>query len=431
MSISPPLIQNDTQIFDLIRQEEQRQLEGIELIASENFVSEQVRRAMGTVLTHKYAEGYPNKRYYGGCEYIDQIEQLAIDRLKALFGAVWANVQPHSGAQANAAVMLAVLQPGDTILGFNLAHGGHLTHGSPVNYSGKLYRPVFYGVEEDSGLIDMDKVAEAAEREKPKLIICGASAYSREWEYARFRRIADSVGALLMADIAHPAGLIAKGLLDNPLPHCHIITTTTHKTLRGPRGGAILMGQDFENPFGLTTPKGDLRMMSSLLDSGVFPGTQGGPLEHVIAAKAIAFGEALSDHFGQYCQQVKTNAQAMSAEFLHRGYHIVSGGTDNHLMLIDLRNKNISGKKAEEALGKADITVNKNMVPFDTRSPMITSGIRVGTPALTSRGVKQAQAAQVVDWIDRIIMQPDNEAEIAAVRREIHTAMAQYPLFTW
>lgn len=429
MSIKLSSIENDTQVFDLIQKEEKRQLEGVELIASENFVSEQVRRAMGTVLTHKYAEGYPGRRYYGGCEFVDQIEQVAIDRAKALFGAAWANVQPHSGAQANAAVMLAVLQPGDTILGFNLAHGGHLTHGSPVNYSGKLYRPVFYGVEEESGTIDMNKVAEIAAREKPKLIICGASAYSRDWDYKRFREIADAVGALLMADIAHPAGLIATGMLNNPLPHCHIITTTTHKTLRGPRGGMIMLGQDFENPFGLTTPKGELRMMSSVLDSGVFPGIQGGPLEHVIAAKAIAFGEALTDDFAFYCKQIAENARTMANAFIERNYAIVSGGTDNHLMLIDLRNKNISGKKAEEALGKADITVNKNMVPFDTRSPMITSGIRIGTPAITSRGLKPAHAAQIVEWIDRIIMQPENEAEIAAVRREVNLMMTTFPLF--
>jgi glycine hydroxymethyltransferase len=419
----------DTLIFDLIRREEQRQTVGIELIASENFVSEQVRAAMGTVLTHKYAEGYPGKRYYGGCEIVDEIEQIAIDRAKALFGACWANVQPHSGAQANAAVMLALLQPGDTLMGFNLAHGGHLTHGSPVNYSGKFYRIVPYGVEQETGMIDMNKVADIARAEKPKLIICGASAYARDWDYAQFRTIADSVGALLMADIAHPAGLIAKGLLNDPLPHCHVITTTTHKTLRGPRGGMILMGNDFDNPFGITTPKGEIRSMSNLFDAAVFPGTQGGPLEHVIAAKAVAYGEALSDSFAQYSQQVMQNAQVMAQALTQLDYHIVSGGTSNHLMLIDLRNKNITGKKAEEVLGKADITVNKNMVPFDTRSPFVTSGIRIGTPAMTTRGLDTQATLQVVEWIDRIIQNPDNEAIIAEVKQAVNDTMSQYPLF--
>lgn len=420
----------DHAIFDLIEQEHQRQLCGIELIASENFTSEQVRAAMGTVLTHKYAEGYPNKRYYGGCEVVDAIETLAIERAKQLFGVSWANVQPHSGAQANAAVMLAVLNPGDTIMGFNLAHGGHLTHGSPVNFSGKLYRPVFYGVAAD-GRIDMEQVAAIAQAERPKLLICGASAYSREWDYAQFRAIADSVGALLMADIAHPAGLIAAGLLDNPVPHCHIITTTTHKTLRGPRGGMIMLGSDFENPMGLKTPKGELRLMSSVLDSGVFPGTQGGPLEHVIAAKAIAYAEALSPNFALYGQQVQQNAQVLAHELLLRDYHIISGGTDNHLMLIDLQNKNISGKKAEEALGKADITVNKNMIPFDPRSPMVTSGIRIGVPAITTRGLNAEQMPQLAEWIDAALQHADNDAALSDLRSIIHQNMAKYPLFAW
>ncbi len=421
---------HDSIIFDLIRREEARQLQGIELIASENFVSEQVRAAMGTVLTHKYAEGYPGKRYYGGCEIVDEIEQLAIDRAKQLFGACWANVQPHSGAQANAAVMLALLQPGDTLMGFNLAHGGHLTHGSPVNFSGKFYKVVPYGVQPETGTIDMDKVADIAQQTRPKLIICGASAYARDWDYARFREIADSVGALLMADIAHPAGLIAKGLLLNPLPHCHVITTTTHKTLRGPRGGMILMGNDFDNPFGIKTPKGDIRPMSSILDSAVFPGTQGGPLEHVIAAKAVAYGEALSDRFTDYCQRTIENAQARAAELTRRDYHIVSGGTDNHLMLIDLRNKNITGKKAEEVLGKAHITVNKNMVPFDTRSPFVTSGIRIGTPAVTTRGLDTVAVVQIVAMIDRIISAPDDEQSLKAVGNEVYDMMQSYPLFS-
>jgi len=421
----------DSRIFDLIAQEENRQLRGIELIASENFVSEQVRAAMGTVLTHKYAEGYPQKRYYGGCEVVDEIEQLAIDRAKNLFGAAYVNVQPHSGAQANAAVMLATLKTGDTILGFDLSHGGHLTHGSPVNFSGTLYRPTFYGVEADTGRIDMNKVAAIALKERPKLIICGASAYARDWDYAAFRAIADKVGALLMADIAHPAGLIAKGILNNPMPHCHIVTTTTHKTLRGPRGGMIMMGQDFANPFGKTDRKGNLRPMSALLNSGVFPGTQGGPLEHVIAAKAVAYGEALSDEFTSYAQKVCVNAQVMAKAFVERGYNIISNGTDNHLMLIDLRNKKISGKKAERVLGLADITVNKNMVPFDTRSPFVTSGIRVGTPAVTTRGMNGEQMVQIVDWIDQVLSNANNETLIARVRKEVNAAMEAYPLFTW
>lgn len=422
-------MQRDEQIFQIIQKEKKRQTEGIELIASENFVSEQVMEAMGSVLTNKYAEGYPGKRYYGGCDYVDQSEQLAIDRAKELFGAEYANVQPHSGAQANAAVMLAVLNAGDTILGFNLSHGGHLTHGSPVNFSGKLYRPTFYGVEKDTGTIDMDKVADTARQEKPKLIICGASAYSREWDYKRFREIADEVGALLLADVSHPAGLIAKGLLDDPMPYCHIVTTTTHKTLRGPRGGMIMVGKDFENPWGITTGKGVVRKMSSMLDSGVFPGTQGGPLEHVIAAKAVAFGEALTDEFSEYGQQLIRNAQAMANEFVSRGYKVISDGTDNHLMLIDLRSKNITGKKAEETLGRADITVNKNMVPFDDRSPFVTSGIRIGTPAITTRGMKEDDALQIVDWIDRLIVDPDNEGLIHNIEGEVHEFASSFPLF--
>lgn len=421
----------DTQVFDLIQQEHKRQLHGIELIASENFVSEQVMQAMGTVLTNKYAEGLPGKRYYGGCEVVDEIENLAINRAKELFGASWVNVQPHSGAQANAAVMLAVLQAGDKILGFDLAHGGHLTHGSPVNFSGKLYVPTFYGVEKESGLIDWDKVEATAHKEKPKLIICGASAYSRDWDYARLRAIADQVGALLMADISHPAGLIAKGLLNDPLAHCHIVTTTTHKTLRGPRGGMIMLRHDFENPFGLKNPKGNLRMMSELLDSGVFPGTQGGPLEHVIAAKAIAYGEALSPEFKEYTLQVQKNAQAMAKAFVNKGYHLISGGTDNHLMLIDLRSKNLTGKLAQETLVKADITINKNAVPFDDKSPFVTSGMRVGTAAITTRGFKEADMDRVVDLIDRVLMNHDQESVIQSVRKEINQWMENYPLFTW
>ncbi|MCU0446296.1 MAG: serine hydroxymethyltransferase [Microscillaceae bacterium] len=430
--IATPQIQvSDTQIFDLIQQEKNRQLHGIELIASENFVSEQVMQAMGTILTNKYAEGLPGKRYYGGCEIVDQIEQLAIERAKKLFGATWVNVQPHSGAQANAAVMLAVLQPGDKILGFDLAHGGHLTHGSPVNFSGKLYVPTFYGVERESGLIDWNKVVETALREKPKLIICGASAYSRDWDYARLRQIADQVGALLMADISHPAGLIAKGLLNDPLEHCHIVTTTTHKTLRGPRGGMIMLRHDIENPFGIKNPKGNLRMLSELLDSAVFPGTQGGPLEHVIAAKAIAYGEALLPEFNEYVLQVQKNAQAMAQAFVSRGYHLISGGTDNHLMLIDLRSKNVTGKLAQETLDKAHITVNKNAVPFDDKSPFVTSGIRVGTPAITTRGFKEDDMERIVDLIDEVLMNHANEAKVKAISQEVQNWLSTYPLFTW
>jgi len=419
-------MERDKKIFSLINDELNRQTIGIELIASENFTSKQVMEAMGTCLTNKYAEGYPGKRYYGGCEVVDQIEQIAIDRLCELFGAEYANVQPHSGAQANAAVFLACLKPGDTVLGFNLAHGGHLSHGSPVNFSGKHFRPVFYGVEQETGTIDMDKVEAIAVQEKPKMIVCGASAYARDWDYKRFREIADKVGAILLADIAHPAGLIAKGKLNNPVPHCHIITSTTHKTLRGPRGGVIFMGKDFENPFGEKTPKGELKMMSAILNSGVFPGMQGGPLEHVIAAKAIAFGEALTDDFGRYADQVMLNARTMANEFTTRGYNLVSGGTDNHLMLIDLRNKNISGKDADAALGKADITVNKNMVPFDDKSPFITSGIRVGTAAITTRGLNEQDCLQVVDWMDAIIKDPTNTALIEDTKRQVNKFMVQY-----
>jgi glycine hydroxymethyltransferase len=419
----------DTTIFDLINRENHRQLHGIELIASENFVSDQVMQAMGSVLTNKYAEGLPGRRYYGGCEVVDQVEQLAIDRLCQLFGAEWANVQPHSGANANSAVMLAVLKPGDTIMGLDLSQGGHLTHGSPVNYSGKLYRPVFYGVNRETGRIDMDEVERIAMQEKPKLLICGASAYSRDWDYARFRAIADAVGALLLADISHPAGLIAKGLLNDPMQHCHIVTTTTHKTLRGPRGGVIMIGKDFENPFGLTTPKGELRMMSSLLDSGVFPGMQGGPLEHVIAAKAVAFGEALRPEFKVYGEQVMRNAQALAAALVAKGYNIVSGGTDNHCFLVDLRSKNITGKEAENALVAADITVNKNMVPFDDKSPFVTSGIRLGTPAITTRGLTEVHMQTVADLIDETLMNKENAATIASVRTRINAMMEQYPLF--
>ncbi len=419
----------DTQVFDLIQKEKERQLKGIELIASENFVSEDVLEAMGSVLTNKYAEGYPGKRYYGGCEVVDQVEQLAIDRLKELFGAAYANVQPHSGAQANAAVFLAVLQPGDAILGFDLSHGGHLSHGSPVNYSGKVYQAHFYGVEEATGTIDMDKVAEKAREVQPKLIICGASAYSRDWDYERFRAIADEVGALLLADIAHPAGLIASGLLNNPLPHCHIVTSTTHKTLRGPRGGIIMMGEDFPNPWGRTTKKGTVIKMSRILNSGVFPGMQGGPLEHVIAAKAQAFWECLQPGFKGYAQQVITNAQAMAAAFVEKGYQIISSGTDNHMMLIDLRSKGVTGKQAEEALGVADITVNKNMVPFDTQSPMVTSGIRIGTSAVTSRGFTVEDCRKAVQWIDEVISNIDDQAVLDRVRTEVNAHMSSFPLF--
>ncbi|HNR19407.1 MAG TPA: serine hydroxymethyltransferase [Bacteroidia bacterium] len=422
-------MEKDTVIFNLIKKELARQRHGIELIASENFVSKQVMQAMGTCLTNKYAEGLPGKRYYGGCEVVDEIEQIAIDRIKVLFNATWANVQPHSGAQANAAVMLGLIQPGDTILGFNLSHGGHLTHGSPVNFSGKLYRPVFYGVEQETGLIDWNKVEQTAKAEKPKLIICGASAYSRDWDYIRLRKIADEVGAFLLADISHPAGLIAKGLLNDPLPHCHVISTTTHKTLRGPRGGLIMMGKDFENPWGQKTPKGELKMMSAVLDGAVFPGTQGGPLEHVIASKAIAFEEALSDDYFKYILQVIRNAKTMAKEFVDRGYKIISGGTDNHLMLIDLRSKNITGKQAENALVKADITVNKNMVPFDDKSPFVTSGMRVGTAAMTSRGMKEKDMTAIVDLIDRVVTNHENEAVIAETKKKVNKMMEKFPLY--
>ena len=422
-------MQKDKAVFDLIEKEKERQLNGIELIASENFVSPQVMEAAGSVLTNKYAEGLPGKRYYGGCEVVDQVEDLARERLKELFGATWANVQPHSGAQANAAVMLAVLDAGDKILGFDLSHGGHLTHGSPVNFSGKLYQPSFYGVEEETGLIDYDKVESTAISEKPKLIICGASAYSRDWDYEHLRNIADEVGALLLADVSHPSGLIARGLLNDPLDYCHIVTTTTHKTLRGPRGGVIMMREDFENPFGLKTPKGNLRMMSSLLDSGVFPGTQGGPLEHIIAAKAIAFGEALSDDYMKYVMKVKSNAKIMAEAFVSKGYKVISSGTDNHMMLIDLRSKNVTGKIAEEALGKADITVNKNMVPFDDKSPFVTSGIRVGTAAITTRGLEESDMSRIVGYIDDVITNPENDTKLSEIRSEINSWMNSFDLF--
>ena len=420
----------DTAVFDVIAKEKWRQTKGLELIASENYVSDQVMEAMGSVLTNKYAEGLPGKRYYGGCEFVDETENLAIERVKKLFGAVWANVQPHSGAQANASVMLGCLKPGDTILGFDLSHGGHLTHGSPVNFSGKLYRATFYGVHKETGRVDMDVVAEVARKEKPKLIICGASAYSRDWDYARFRAIADEVGALLLADVSHPAGLIAAKLLNDPLPHCHIVTTTTHKTLRGPRGGLILMGKDFENPWGLKTPKGETRMMSAVMDGAVFPGTQGGPLEHVIAAKAIAFGEALEPSFSAYGKQVIANAKAMAGALIAKGYDVVSGGTDNHCMLIDLRNKNVTGKEAEAALGQVDITVNKNMVPFDTQSPFVTSGIRIGTPAITTRGVRETECQQIAQMIDRAIACRTDEAELKRVRFQVNGMMRLKPLFS-
>jgi glycine hydroxymethyltransferase len=423
------MIKKDTQVFNLITKELKRQRHGIELIASENFVSKQVMQAAGSCLTNKYAEGLPGKRYYGGCEIVDQIEQIAIDRAKELFGAVWANVQPHSGAQANAAVMLAILNPGDKIMGFDLSHGGHLTHGSSVNYSGKLYNPCFYGVEKESGLINYDKVEKLAKKELPKLIICGASAYSRDWDYVRLRKIADKVGALLLGDISHPSGLIAKGILNDPLPYCHIVTTTTHKTLRGPRGGLIMMGKDFPNPYGITTPKGEIKSMSSLLDAAVFPGIQGGPLEHVIAAKAVAFGEALTDEYLKYTIQVVKNAQAMAKAFTDLGYQIISGGTDNHLMLIDLRNKNITGREAENALVKADITINKNMVPYDDKSPFVTSGIRIGTPAITSRGMKETHMKKIVSLIDKVLMNHTNPKVIEKVRSDVNTFMEKFPLY--
>ncbi len=424
-------MKRDTAIFKLIKEELHRQTNGIELIASENFVSAQVMEAMGSVMTNKYAEGLPGKRYYGGCEIVDQSEQLAIDRAKQLYNAAWVNVQPHSGAQANAAVMLACLNPGDKILGFDLSHGGHLTHGSPVNFSGKLYKPSFYGVEKETGVINYDNVEKIALKEKPKMIICGASAYSRDWDYVRLRKIADKVKALLLADISHPSGLIARGILNDPLPHCHIVTTTTHKTLRGPRGGMIMMGQDFPNPWRLKTPKGEIKMMSAILDAAVFPGTQGGPLEHVIAAKAVAYGEALSDSFVKYGIQVVKNANVMANEFMKRGYQVISGGTDNHLMLIDLRSKNITGKEAENALVKADITVNKNMVPFDDKSPFVTSGIRVGTPAITTRGLKERDIPKIVDLMDMVMMNHTNEKKLAAVKKEVNKMMKQYDLFAW
>jgi len=423
-------MKKDKIIFQLLEDEQQRQEEGLELIASENFVSKQVMEAAGSVATNKYAEGLPGKRYYGGCEIVDEIETIAIERAKQLFNAEWVNVQPHSGAQANAAVMLAVLNAGDKILGFDLSHGGHLTHGSAVNFSGKLYQPFFYGVKKDTGLIDYEQLREVALREKPKLIICGASAYSRDWDYAFIRQVADEVGALVLADISHPAGLIARGLLIDPLPFCHIVTTTTHKTLRGPRGGMIMMGKDFENPWGLKTPKGEIRKMSALLDSAVFPGTQGGPLEHIIAAKAVAFHEALSDGYLKYVLQVKLNAQAISKALVDMGYEIVSGGTDNHLILIDLRNKGISGKAAENALVQADITVNKNMVPYDDKSPFVTSGIRIGTAAVTTRGMKEKQMEQVAELIDAVIKDPENELSLKKVRKSVHALTEKFPLYS-
>jgi glycine hydroxymethyltransferase len=422
-------MKRDQLIFDLIAKEEDRQKRGIELIASENFTSKQVMEASGSVLTNKYAEGLPKKRYYGGCEVVDEIEQIAIDRAKALFGASWANVQPHSGAQANAAVFLACLNAGDSILGFDLSHGGHLTHGSPVNFSGKLYDPHFYGVEQETGVIDYDKVEEQAIKANPKLLICGASAYSRDWDYERLRAIADQVGAILLADISHPSGLIARGLLNDPLEFCHVVTTTTHKTLRGPRGGLILMREDFDNPFGLKNPKGELRKMSSLLDSGVFPGTQGGPLEHIIAAKAIAFEEALSDEYMEYVVQVKKNASVMADAFVEKGYQLISGGTDNHLMLIDLRNKELTGKIAENTLGKVDITINKNMVPFDTKSPFVTSGMRVGTAAITTRGLKEADMLKIVELIDQALTHHEDEAKLKDIKSNVNDWMVQFPLY--
>ena len=422
-------MQRDNQIFELIAEERQRQINGIELIASENFVSAQVMEAAGSVLTNKYAEGYPGKRYYGGCEVVDVVEQIAIDRAKELFGAEYANVQPHSGSQANAAVYHACLNVGDTILGFDLSHGGHLTHGSPVNFSGRLYNPVFYGVDKETGILDYDKIQEIATKEKPKMIIAGASAYSRDIDFKRFREIADSVGALLLADISHPSGLIAKGILNDPIPHCHIVTTTTHKTLRGPRGGLILMGKDFDNPFGITLKNGTLRKMSALLDLAVFPGNQGGPLEHIIAAKAVAFGEALTDEYLTYILQVKKNADAMAKAFVKKGYQIISGGTDNHMMLIDLRNKDITGKVAENALVKADITANKNMVPFDDKSPFITSGIRFGTPAITTRGLKENDMAIIVDFIDEVLTNAENDEVLEKVKKKVNALMSGRDLF--
>ncbi len=426
-------MKRDDLIFDIVGKEYQRQLKGIELIASENFVSEQVMQVMGSCLTNKYAEGYPGKRYYGGCEIVDQSEQIAIDRLKQLFGAAWVNVQPHSGAQANMAVFLACLQAGDKFLGLNLSHGGHLSHGSPVNFSGLMFHALEYNVKEETGRVDYDQMETVALAEKPKLIIAGASAYSREWDYARIRKIADKIGAIFMVDMAHPAGLIAAGLLDNPLPHAHIVTSTTHKTLRGPRGGIILMGQDFENPWGKKTPKGEIRMMSALLDSAVFPGVQGGPLEHVIASKAVSFGEALDPSYKVYQTQVQKNAQAMAQAFTDKGYKIISGGTDNHLMLIDLRSKfpELTGKEAEKALVSADITTNKNMVPFDSRSPFLTSGLRFGTPAITTRGAKESLMGEVVEMIDTVLANVSDETKIKIVREKVNQMMTEYPLFAW
>ena len=423
------MIKKDPTIFKLIKEELHRQTSGVELIASENYASNQVMQAMGSVLTNKYAEGLPFKRYYGGCEVVDKIEQLAIDRAKKLFGAEWVNVQPHSGAQANAAVMLACLKPGDIILGLDLSHGGHLTHGSAVNFSGKLYEPKFYGVEKETGLINYDKLEATAKKENPKMIICGASAYSRDWDYLRLRKIANVVGAILLADISHPSGLIAKGILNDPLPHCHIVTTTTHKTLRGPRGGMIMMGKDFENPFGEKTLKGELKMMSNLLDMSVFPGTQGGPLEHVIAAKAIAYGEALSDDYMHYCVQVVKNAQTMANGFSALGYDIVSKGTDNHMFLIDLRNKNITGKEALAALEQVNITVNKNMVPYDDKSAFVTSGIRIGSPAITTRGLKEKESLKIVSLIDAVLTNKDNLKELKKIKKKVNTMMEVFPLF--
>lgn len=422
-------MKRDQLIFDLIAEEKHRQETGIELIASENFVSPQVLEAAGSVLTNKYAEGLPGKRYYGGCEVVDEVEEIAIERAKQLFNAEWANVQPHSGAQANAAVFLALLKPGEKILGFDLSHGGHLTHGSPVNFSGKYFQPHFYGVDRETGLIDYKQLEAVALKEKPKVLICGASAYSREWDYAFIRSVADQIGALVLADISHPSGLIARGLLNDPLPHCHVVSTTTHKTLRGPRGGMIMMGKDFENPFGLTTPKGEIRMMSSVLDGAVFPGTQGGPLEHIIAAKAVAFGEALSEDYMKYIIQVKKNANSMANALIKRDYQIISGGTDNHLMLLDLRNKNISGKVAEQVLGEAGITVNKNMVPFDDKSPFVTSGIRLGTAAITTRGLKEKDMETIVGYIDEALSAPDNTANLKRLNAKVADMMSAYPLY--
>jgi glycine hydroxymethyltransferase len=422
-------MERDIEIFDLIERERERQTYGIELIASENYASKQVMEAMGSVLTNKYAEGFPGRRYYGGCEVVDEVEQLAIDRAKALFGAEYANVQPHSGSQANAAVYLALLKPGDKIMGFDLSHGGHLTHGSPVSFSGKLYQTAFYGVEKESGTIDYEKVRAKALEERPKLLICGASAYSRDLDFKKFREIADEIGAFLLADISHPAGLIAKGLLNDPLPHCHVVTSTTHKTLRGPRGGIILMGKDFPNPMGIKTPKGEIRMMSSLFDAAIFPGIQGGPLEHVIAAKAVAFGQALTDSFFEYQLKVQSNARKLAEHLLGFGYEIISGGTDNHCILIDLRNKDITGKAAEAALGKADITVNKNMVPFDDKSPFVTSGIRIGTPAITTRGLNVADMEMVAQFIDRSLQAANDDAALDQIKSEVHAFMKDFPLF--